>query len=271
MTDYIDAGGCRIAYEVSGPAGAPPLLLTSSLGSTRELLWSRQVPAFTREFRVIRYDPRGHGESSVPSGEYTLDQLGRDAVAVLDAVGAASAHVCGISMGGITAMWLGVHAANRVKSLVVANTAARIGSLQSWSDRLALVRAEGLAGVAAQAMPRWFTQPFREREPGTIRAFQSMVESISPAGYLGCCAALCDGDLREAISAIRCPTLAIAGAADALTPPEALAFVQAQVTGSQLVTLACSHISNVEQSDAFNDAVSAFLGAGPKDRTRPTA
>jgi 3-oxoadipate enol-lactonase len=248
-----------LPYSVTGAADAPPLLLINSIGATRDPLWSRQVPAFSREFRVICYDARGHGESPVLPGDYTLDQLGQDAVHILDAAGVASAHVCGISMGGITGLWLGVHARDRVKKLVVANTAARIGSLESWTDRIALVKAEGLAGVAAQAMPRWFTPPFREREPETIRKFQAMVESISPAGYLGCCAALRDGDLRDAISSIDRPTLAIAGAADALTPPAAQSFIHEQIAGSRLVTLDCSHISNVEKSDAFNEAVLQFL------------
>jgi 3-oxoadipate enol-lactonase len=257
--NYADSGGVRLAYDVSGPAGAPPLLLVNSIGATRTVLWRRQVPELATRFRVITYDTRGHGESAVPPGEYTLDNLGQDAVAVLDAVGIDTAHVCGISMGGITAMWLGIHAASRVRSLVAANTAARIGSLQSWGDRIALVKAEGLAGVAEQAMPRWFTQDFRDRDPGTIEQFKAMVRSIPPAGYLGCCAALRDADLRDAVSAIAAPTLAITGALDVLTPPEALAFVHAQVTGSRLIALDCAHISNVDKSDEFNAAVMSFI------------
>jgi 3-oxoadipate enol-lactonase len=249
----------ELSIAVSGPADAPPLLLINSIGATKETLWSRQLPAFSQRFRVITYDSRGHGQSAVPPGDYTIDDLGRDAVAVLDAVGVPAAHVCGISMGGITAMWLGIHAASRVRSLVAANTAARIGSLQSWGDRIALVKAEGLAGVAEQAMPRWFTQDFRDRDPGTIEQFKAMVRSIPPAGYLGCCAALRDADLRDAVSAIAAPTLAITGALDVLTPPEALAFVHAQVTGSRLIALDCAHISNVEKSDEFNAAVMSFI------------
>jgi 3-oxoadipate enol-lactonase len=261
---YADSNGCRIAYEVTGPADAPPLLLISSLGATRDLLWSRQVPVLVRQFRVITYDPRGHGQSPTLAGDYTLDQLGQDALAVLDAAGAPSAHVCGISMGGITALWLGVHAPDRVRSLVLANTAARIGSVQSWADRFALVKAQGMAAVADQAIPRWFTQPFREHESDTVRAFQQMVAACDPTGYLGCCAALRDADLRDEIAAIRRPTLAIAGAADVLTPPPSLAEVHEKVPGSTLVTLDCAHISNVEKSEEFNAAVLEFLSAAPR-------
>jgi 3-oxoadipate enol-lactonase len=259
MPHVTEHAGARISFEVTGPAGAPPLLLVNSIGATRDVLWARQVPALSHTFRVITYDPRGHGQSSSPPGDYTLDDLGRDAVAVLDALDVERAHVCGISMGGITALWLGIHAAARVDRIVAANTAARIGSLQSWGDRIALVRAEGLGGVAEQAMPRWFTEPFRQREPETIERFRQMVATNSVTGYLGCCAALRDGDLREALPRITSPLLGIAGAEDMLTPPEALAFVRDQVNGAMLVTLPCSHISNVEMADAFNEAVLAFL------------
>ncbi len=248
----------ELSISEFGSPTSPPLLLISSLGATKEVLWARQIPALANQFRVITYDPRGHGQSAVPPGEYSLDDLGRDAITVLDAAGVAEAHLCGISMGGITALWLGVHAPHRVRGMVVANTAARIGSLQSWGDRIALVRAEGLAGVAEQAMPRWFSDSFRSREPETISKVRSMVASISPEGYLGCCAALRDGDLREAIGGISKPLLAVAGAMDMLTPPEALAFVHEQVAGSTLVTLDCAHISNIEKSAEFNDAVSRF-------------
>ena len=260
MTNYADSGGVRLAYDVNGPAGAPPLLLVNSIGATRDVLWRRQVPELAGRFRVITYDTRGHGESEVPPGDYSLDDLGQDAVAVLDALDIDTAHVCGISMGGITALWLGVYAPSRVRSLVVANTAARIGSIQSWTDRVALVESEGMAGVARQAMPKWFTQAFREREPATVDAFRRMVESIAVPGYLGCCAALRTGDVRDAIATIAVPTVAIAGSEDALTPPAALAFIHEQIRGSQLVTLPCSHISNAELPAEFNAAVAGVLG-----------
>lgn len=259
MIGSVDSGGARISYEVTGPAGAPPLLLVNSIGATRDVLWARQVPAFSRDFRVITYDPRGHGQSSSPPGGYSLDDLGRDAVAVLDAAGVARAHACGISMGGITVLWLGVYAAGRVHRLVAANTAARIGSLQSWGDRIALVTAEGLTGVAEQAMPRWFTEPFRQREPDTVAAFRRMVATNSRDGYLGCCAALRDGDLRDALPRITAPLLGIAGAHDMLTPPESLQLVAGRVPGARLLTLPCSHLSNAEMPAEFNAAVVEFL------------
>src|SRR5262249_46203389 len=136
----VEADGCRLSYSVEGPAGAPVLLLSNSIGTT-SALWDRQARPVAKTFRVVRSDTRGHGRSSVPAGDYTMEQLGRDALAVLDAAGAGRAHVCGISLGGITAMWLGVHAPERIERLVLANTGARVGTVEMWQQRIAAVRA----------------------------------------------------------------------------------------------------------------------------------
>jgi 3-oxoadipate enol-lactonase len=217
------------------------------------------VPRLAKSFRVITYDARAHGFSQVTAGDYSVEQLGRDALAVLDNAGAESAHVCGISLGGITAMWMGVHAARRVKSLVLANTAARIGSVEMWSERIAFVKQQGMAMLADLTMPRWFTEGFRAREPHTIEQFRSMIATCSQDGYLSCCAALRDEDLREAISAIRCPVLCVAGNADPATPPEALQFIHERIPGSTLVRLDAAHLTNVEQHEQFSAQLLRFL------------
>jgi 3-oxoadipate enol-lactonase len=250
--------GARIDYSVAGAATAPPLLFINSIATTREL-WARQVARCSRSFRVITYDARGHGYSQVNSGDYTIEQLGRDALAILSDAGVESAHICGISLGGLTAMWLGVHAPRRVKSLVLANTAARIGNLEMWAERIAFVRQRGMATVADMTMPRWFTEDFRAREPQTVDQFRAMVAACPKDGYLGCCAALRDEDLREAISAIRCPVLCVAGSSDPATPPESLQFIHERIAGSRLVTLDAAHLTNVEQHEAFNEALLGFL------------
>ena len=143
MDCIVESNGARISYTVDGPLDRPVLLFINSIGTTRDL-WKQQVPALVGTYRIIRYDARGHGSSSVPAGNYTIEQLGRDALAILDAEDAARAHVCGISLGGLTGLWLAVKASDRVASLVVANSAARIGSLQSWNDRIALVKEQGM-------------------------------------------------------------------------------------------------------------------------------
>jgi 3-oxoadipate enol-lactonase len=253
--------GMSISYTVDGSPDSPTLLFINSIATTRDL-WSRQVaPCVDAGFRVITYDARGHGRSAAPPGDYTIGQLGRDALSILDELGADSAHVCGISLGGLTAMWLGVHAPQRVKRLILANTAARVGSTQMWTERIAFVQEHGMAALAEMTMPRWFTEAFRTREPQTVQQFRSMVAACPTDGYLGCCAALRDEDLREAIATIRCPVLAVAGAADVATPLEGLRFIHERIAGSQLVSLDAAHLSNVEQHEAFTAALLGFVNA----------
>jgi 3-oxoadipate enol-lactonase len=256
----VSSSGAAIAYDVHGDAGAPPLLFINSIGSTRAL-WDRQRSAFGGAYRVIRYDARGHGQSDAPPGPYTIAQLAQDALAILDAERIAAAQVCGLSLGGITALWLAVHAPERVRSLTMANTGARIGSVEFWDARMALVRERGMKAVADVAIPNWFTDGFRAREPDTVQRFRDDIESTPIEGYLGCSAALREEDLRDSLSAVRCPLLAIAGASDRSTPPELLQFVHERLPGSRLVMLQAAHISNVEQESSFNAALSTFLAA----------
>jgi 3-oxoadipate enol-lactonase len=252
------SNGSRIEYSVDGSPATPALLFINSIATTREL-WARQVPRLSKSFRVITYDARGHGFSQPTAGEYTIEQLGRDALAVLDDAGIKSAHVCGISLGGITAMWMGVHAPQRVNSLILANTSARIGSVEMWTERMTFVRQHGMAMLADMTMPRWFTDDFRARESQTVEQFRSMVAACSREGYLGCCAALRDEDLRESIAAIASPVLCIAGSADPATTPEALRFIHERITASRLVVLDAAHLTNVEQPQAFNAELLGFL------------
>ncbi len=258
MEHHVTSGGAAISYEVDGPPDAPALLLINSIGSTREM-WARQAPAFAGRYRVIRYDARGHGRSSVPAGDYTIDQLGGDALAVLDALKVRTAHVCGISLGGLTAQWLGVHAADRVNKLIVANTAARIGTVESWSERIRMVRDGGMSPVAERAMQIWFSPAFHERDPETVHGFRAMVQSTPIAGYLGCCAALRDADLREEIAKVSAPTLAVASSGDPVTPPEGLAFIRDRIRGARMVTVEGAHLSNVECAEQFTAAALDFL------------
>jgi 3-oxoadipate enol-lactonase len=258
MDRTATSSGATISYSVGGPASAPVLLFINSIGTTREL-WSRQRAALADRYRVITYDTRGHGRSSVPEGEYAIAQLGGDALAILDAEHVGAAHVCGISLGGITALWLGVHAPDRVRTLTAANTAARIASTQFWTERIALVREKGMAPLAEMTMLRWFTGAFREREPQTVQQFRSMLASCPSAGYLGCCAALRDEDLREAIAAIRRPVLTIGGRVDAATPPEGVQFVHERIGGSKLLLLDAAHLTNVERAEEFTRALDEFV------------
>ena len=261
VTDrFATSDGLKLRYRVDGPADAPALLLSHALGTTLEL-WAPQVSVLASRFRVIRYDTRGHGRSDIPSGEYSIEDLGRDALAVLDAERAQTACVVGISLGGLTAMWLGVHAGARVRALVLANTAARVGTTERWVERAALVRSSGMGAIADMAMGTWFTEEFRGRSSATVEGFRRTVASTSPEGYTGCCTVLRDADLRAELSRVGVPTLVIAGSRDVSTPLAEARSVADRIPGSTQLILECAHLSNVECADAFTKAVEEFCGA----------
>lgn len=261
MPVHTTDDGCRLACELAGPAGAPVVVLSNSLGTDRTL-WDPQIEALTARFRVLRYDTRGHGASAAPPGDYTIDLLGRDVVSLLDAEGVARASVCGISIGGLTALWLGIHVPDRIDRLVLANTAARIGSPELWDERTRLVRAEGLAALADATMARWFTAAFRDAAPATIARVRATLLGVPAAGYLGCCAALREADLRDSAAQVQAPTLVVTGRHDVATPPEAGAWLAATIPGAQLVEFDAAHLSNLECAPAFTAAVVDFLQAG---------
>jgi 3-oxoadipate enol-lactonase len=250
--------GCRLNYRVDGDSQAPALLFSNSLGTTHAM-WQPQLDALSSLFRVIRYDTRAHGASDAPAGGYTIDELGLDALAVLDAAGARTAHICGLSLGGLTAMWLGVHAPDRIASLILASTAARIGNAQLWQERIELVRASGVASLADAAMGRWFTERFRTGHPDVVAGYHAMLGSCPAEGYASCCAAIRDADLRNAIATIAAPTLVIAGTHDPVTPPAEAEAILTRIQGARVSLLDAAHLSNVEQADAFNGSVIAFI------------
>lgn len=250
--------GCRLHYEVEGTADAPPVLFSNSLGTTYEL-WNPQRDALSASFEIIRYDTRGHGASDATDGPYTLEMLGLDAVAILDAAGVERAHVCGLSLGGLTAMWLGIHRAERVQSLILVSTAARIGNQMMWEERIDQVQTSGVPSLADAAMGRWFSGPFRTTHPETVAIYHRMLAETPASGYAGCCEAIRDADLRSTIDRIAAPTLIIAGHHDPVTPPADAEVMHARIPNSRLSLLDAAHILNVEQASAFNDLLSAFI------------
>jgi 3-oxoadipate enol-lactonase len=257
----LEPGPQQIAYWLEGPADAPVLVLSNSLGTTMSM-WDAQAEALARTFRVLRYDTRGHGASGqgldVASG-YTLDQLGDDVLRLLDGLGIERASFCGISMGGLTGLWLGVHAGHRLERLVVANSAARIGTVAGWFDRAAQVVASGMDAVADGARGRWFTEGFAQRAPAVVDALVDDLRRTSPAGYAACCLALGGADLCEAICTIRVPTLLVAGRHDPVTTVDDAVFMRDRIAGARCVALDASHLSNVEAAEAFTDQLRNFL------------
>lgn len=252
--------GLRLRYRRDGRRDGPALVFSNSLGTNLHM-WDAQVAALGDALQLVRYDTRGHGGSSVTPAPYTLDRLGLDVLALLDGLGIERAHFCGISMGGLIGQWLGVHAPGRLLRLVVANTAARIGSETGWRERAQLVRERGMDQVAAGAAERWFTPGFTATQALVVSTLIERLRATSAEGYAACCDALAVADLRESIAAIPVPTLALAGSRDPVTTPADADLIAREVPGATRANLVASHHSNVEQAAAFSDAVIRFLSA----------
>jgi 3-oxoadipate enol-lactonase len=256
---FADVPGTRIHYRMDGTRGKPVLVLSNSLG-TDHAMWDSQMGALRPHFCVVRYDTRGHGQSGVPPGPYTIEQLGRDGVALLDHLEVPRASFCGLSLGGLTGMWLGVHAAARVERLVLANTSAYIGPADLWNQRIDKVNAGGMAAISDAVLARWFTPEFVAREPATLARMKAMMERQPAAGYVACCAAVRDADLRDSVARIAAPTLVITGMHDVATPPAQGAWLAQQIPGAARVDLPASHLSNIEAAQGFDAALAAFFG-----------
>ncbi|HYW91200.1 MAG TPA: 3-oxoadipate enol-lactonase [Gammaproteobacteria bacterium] len=256
---FIELNDIRLRYRLDGPEDAPVLVLSNSLGTTLEM-WDPQVPEFARRFRVLRLDTRGHGESGAPEGDYHIGQLGRDVTGLMDALGIRRAHYCGLSMGGLTGIWLGVHAGERFDRLVLCNTAARIGSRDNWDARMATIREQGMDRIAAAAPERWFSESFRARAAADVGRVQEQLRRTPPQGYSGCCAAIRDADLRADLGRITAPVLVIAGSHDVATPPADGRALAAGIGGARYRELQAGHLSNIEAAGAFTQTVLDFLG-----------
>ncbi len=254
---FAQSGELRTRCELSGGQG-PVLVFSNSLGTDLSM-WEPQMAQLAQRFRILRYDTRGHGQSSVTPGDYTIEQLGRDVLDLLDTLDLDRVHFCGLSMGGMIGMWLGINAPSRVRRLVLSNTAARIGNAEMWNARIATVRKEGMKPVAAAVIERWFTAEFRAAFPAEMAKAQNMLENTPPAGYAACCSAIRDMDQRDAVGQIKLPTLIIYGEKDPVAPAPDAEFMHAQIAGSAKVALNAAHLSNVEQPVAFTEAVSSFL------------
>ncbi|MGB6535507.1 MAG: 3-oxoadipate enol-lactonase [Xanthobacteraceae bacterium] len=258
MPDVKVDDGCIIHAELEGPERAPVLMLSNSLGTNLHM-WDEQAGPFTRHFRLVRYDRRGHGRSSVPQGPYTMERLGRDVVAVLDALDIDKVNWCGLSMGGMVGMWLGANAADRVEKLILSNTAAYFPDKSIWDGRIKFVREKGLAGIVDANMERWFTKSFRERSPVAMAKMREMFLATKVEGYVGCGEAIRDMDHRPLLPKITATTLVIAGRQDPATTLEAGAFIKEHIPGARITVLEAAHISNLEQPQAYAETVLGFL------------
>lgn len=244
---------------ISGPADAPVLVLSNSLGSDHRM-WDRQIDELATRFRVVRYDTRGHGSSPVPDGPYSIDDLADDLIAVLDSLGVARAHIGGLSLGGMTAMRVAIRNPERVDRLALLCTAAQMPPASGWLDRAAAVREAGTASIAEAVVSRWFTAEYQATQTEPIEYFQQMVAATPAAGYAGCCEAIAAMDQRDTLTSIAAPTLVIAGADDPATPPPMLAEIaEAAQQAHLLVVDHAAHLANVEQADTVTAALLTHL------------
>ncbi|MDK9366066.1 3-oxoadipate enol-lactonase [Lelliottia wanjuensis] len=251
----------EIEYRLDGPEDAPLLVLSNSLGTTWEM-WQAQIPALTQHFRVLRYNTRGHGRSAVGQQPVTLERLGQDVIARLDHLDVERACFCGISLGGMTGMWLNRHAPERFQRIVVANTAARIGQEAGWRERAATVRAQGMNPVAESAADRWFTPAFRHSNPEVVYPLIEQLAATPAEGYAACCDALAMADLRDELTQMPLPMLVIAGESDTVTTSRDAEAIVVDAPHAHFLILPASHLSNVACAAAFNQHVITFLTAG---------
>jgi 3-oxoadipate enol-lactonase len=252
------ADGAPLNVEVDGSAFLPTLMLSNSLGTDLRL-WDLQTPEWAKTFRVVRYDQRGHGRSALGDAPHTMETFGRDALAIMDALGLDKVHWCGLSMGGMVGQWLAANAPQRIDRLILSNTSAYFADKQRWNDRIKTIAEKGLRSFADGVMKIWFTAGFRERDPETIAGLVTMFSAMPVDGYIAACEAIRDMDHRALLSKIAAPTLIIGGRHDQSTPLDMAELMRAEIPGSELTVMDTAHIANIEQPAIYSDTVLQFL------------
>jgi 3-oxoadipate enol-lactonase len=261
LTVDVERGAARLRCTVSGRNHGAPLVLLHPLGADSGV-WQPQLAELELRFRVVRIDARGHGGSTLPEGPpapCTMADLLDDALAALDALDIARAHWCGLSLGGAIALQAAVTAPQRVRRLVLADTAASFTPRERWDERIAAVLAGGMAPLVEPILQRWFTAPFIAAAPADIEPVRAMLRATQPRGYAEACDALRGFDLTARLGEVRAPTLVIAGAQDVSTPPERAEELADGIEGAALEVLDCAHLANVEQAADFTSALVRFL------------
>jgi 3-oxoadipate enol-lactonase len=256
----FERDGVEFNVTLDGPENKPPLMLSNSLGTNLHM-WDWQIPELTKHFRVIRYDSRGHGQSGAPDGPYSIDELGRDALAIMDALELEQVHWMGLSKGGMIGQWLLTHAPERIGRAVLANTGSHMPPPDLWNQRIRTALDKGMEELTPGVIERWFTPEFLAREPETVQKIVRMLHTTPAHGYAGSCSAIRDMDQRESIRSVTNPVLVVVGSRDPATPPEMGKRIADTIRGARIVTLDAAHLSNIEQAEAFNQAVIDFLTA----------
>ena len=256
---FLKANDLTVHYDLAGPAGAPVVMFANSLGTSLQV-WDPQAAALAGSYGVLRYDKRGHGLTECPHGACTVELLADDARALLDALGIERVHFCGLSIGGMIGQALAARSPERVASLVLCDTANRIGPADLWDERIAAIQAFGLPSIADAVLARWFTPGFLAQHRAETRGAANMLTRTPVEGYVGCCLAIRDADLRADDARIRCPTLVVVGDEDAATPPAAARELVDAIAGARLAVIAgAAHIPTLERPERLTELVSGFL------------
>jgi 3-oxoadipate enol-lactonase len=253
-------------HEISGPAEAPPLLLSGSLGTTLEM-WEPQLPALAERLRVVRFDHRGHGRSPAPPGPYSIAAMGRDVLGLLDRLGIERASFCGLSIGGMVGIWLAANAPGRIEHLVVICSSAHLPPAEAWRARARAVRAAGtVAAVADGVAARWLTPAFAAGRPEVAARLRAMLAASPPAGYAACCEAIADMDLRAELPRIAAPALVVGGVEDEAIPPAHAQAIAAGVPSARLRLLSpMAHLGSVEQAACVTELIADHV-TGSEER-----
>jgi len=257
----ITANGIQMNYELSGKEGAPVVALSHSL-ATSMAMWEPQIEDLESHYRVLRYDSRGHGGTDSPPGPYSLDLLGDDAIGLLDALGMDVVHWVGLSMGGMIGQCIALSNAERLRSLALCDTASIIpGDAQAvWQERIDMARDKGMHALVEQTLERWFTASYLSKNPPEVERIRKQFLDTPVSGYIGCSEAIRSINYLDRLSEIKTPTLTIVGADDPGTPVAASEAMHECIPDSKLVVLpSAAHLSNVQQSQAFNNALIDFL------------
>lgn len=246
----------RLHRTVTGRRDGAPVVFSSSLGATAAM-WDPQIPEFSKRFRTIAYDHRGHGMSEQPPGPYELEDFGSDVLAMFDELEIERAHFCGLSLGGMVAIWLGVHAPERLASLTICCSSARPGNEPAWTERIETVRAaDSVEPVAGAVVSRWTTSAFAAENPVVVERLRAMLAANSPAAYAASCRVVRDLDLVADLERVTVPSLVIAGAQDEALPLEHQQLIAGAIPAARLETIdPGAHLPNVEQPEVFSRLV----------------
>ena len=249
--------GRQIYWRTDGNPALPKLVLLNSLG-TEHGLWNPVIPALLESFHVLRMDKRGHGGSTVLADTCSIADLAGDVLSVMDAAGWDKASICGVSIGGMQAMWLGIHAPERVERLVLSNTSASIPA-EVFAGRIAQVREQGVTGMADQILGRFFTPDFIAAGSPVFHSVREALLQVDPMGYIACCAAIRDMNLVSEISQISAPSLVIIGEHDQSTPPAMGEQIVSGISGCKKVVVPYAHIPLSEAPPDYAQIVTGFF------------